>query len=129
MSFDQAPQIQTARGPSWDLPEMADVKISNAPFEPKATRNFDSPISPVKDAIAIVVTLESPMPVRAMGPVLWVGGERLTESEAVDKEGKQLRFWGFNRAGLKSGAPITLTWMNEDRSTKTASKFTYKAPE
>ena len=70
------------------------------------------------------------MPIRAMSPVLWVGGERLTESEAVDKEGKQMRFWSFNRAKLRSGAPITLSWMNEDPpNTKRAAKFTYRPPE
>jgi hypothetical protein len=130
MSSDQAPQIQTARGPNSELPEITDVKINYAPFKPRATRNFTNPMDAVKDAVEIVVSLQSPVPIRAMAPVLWVGGERLTESEAVDKEGKQMRFWGFSRAKLRSGAPLTMSWMNEDQpKTRKKAKFTYRPPE
>jgi hypothetical protein len=70
------------------------------------------------------------MPIRAMAPVLWVGSERLTESEAVDKEGKRVRFWSFNRARLQPGAPITLSWMNDDEpKTQKNAKFTYRSPQ
>ena len=110
---------------------MIDVKINQAQYEPRPARNFVNPMGAVKDAIAIVVSLESPMPIRAMAPVLWVGDEQLTESEAVDEEGKQIRFWSFSRAKLRSGAPITLSWMNEqpDAAARSRSKFVYKEPE
>jgi hypothetical protein len=131
MPFDQAPPVETARGPDWELPEITDVKIKYARYQPRATRNFSNPIGVVEDAIEIVVSLQSPVPIRAMAPVLWVGGERLTESEGVDKEGKQLRFWGFNRAKLRSGAPITISWLNEEqpKARQKRAKFTYRPPE
>jgi hypothetical protein len=129
MPMDQAPQIKSAPSPQWELPPIADVAIRNAPYTPRATRNFANPSDAVSDAVEIVVSLQSPMPIRAMAPVLWVGGERLTESEPVDKEGRQMRFWGLNRAGLQDGAPIRMAWMNEEPpQARDAAGFTYKAP-
>jgi len=130
MPFDQAPPIQTARGPNWELPEITDVKIRATPYQPRVARNFANPIEAAEDAVEIVLTLKSPMPARALGPVLYVGGARLTESEAVDKEGKQVRFWAFDRSKLRAGAPITMVWTGEvpPKEQKKA-KFTYNPPK
>jgi hypothetical protein len=130
MPFDQAPPIQTALRPNWELPEITAVKIRATPYQPRATKNFKNPIEAVPDAVEIVLTLKSPMPVRAMGPVLYVGGTRLTESEAVDKEGKQLRFWAFDRSKLRAGAPISMMWDGDalPKEQKKA-KFTYSPPK
>jgi hypothetical protein len=129
MPSDQAPQIESAPSPNWELPQIADVSIRNARYEPRPTRNFVNPRDAVSDAVEIVVSLQSPLPIRAMAPVLWVGDERLTESEAVDREGKQIRFWGLNRSGLQDGAPITLAWMNEEpQAPRDTARFTYRAP-
>ena len=130
MPFDQGPPVQTARGPHWELPEIVGVEIRATPYEPRAMKNFKNPLEAVRDAVEIVVTLKSPIPVRAMGPVLYVGGTRLTQSEAVDKEGKQLRFWAFDRSKLQAGAPIAMVWEGDapPKEQKTA-KFTYRPPK
>jgi hypothetical protein len=130
MPFDQAPQIQTTRAPNWELPEIIDVKIRATPYQPRATRNFANPIEAAQDAVEVVVILKSPMPARALAPVLYVGEARLTESEAIDKEGKQVRFWAFDRSKLRAGAPIMLVWTGEvpPKATKKA-KFTYSPPK
>ena len=127
MPSDKAPKIETGRPPRWELPEIADVRIRAASYEPRTSRNFKSPLESVKNAIEIVVFLLAPLASRAMGPVLFVGKERLTESEAIDKEGKQIRFWSFNRSALREGAPIQMAWMGEEPpKQKQKSKFTYK---
>lgn len=129
MPFDQAPPAERARGPNWELPEITDVRVKYARYQPRATRNFTNPIGAVEDAVEIVVSLQSPVPIRAMSPVLWVGGERLTESEAVGKEGKQIRFWSFSRAKLRSGAPIAISWLDDAQpKTQRRAKFTYRPP-
>jgi hypothetical protein len=130
MPIDQGPPIQTVRGPNWELPEITGVQIRATPYEPRATKNFKNPLEAVRDAVAIVLTLKSPIPVRAIGPVLYVGGARLTESEAADKEGKQLQFWAFDRSKLQAGAPIVLVWDGDAplKELKKA-KFTYIPPK
>jgi hypothetical protein len=130
MPFDQAPPIQTARGPNWELPEITDVKIRATPYQPRAMRNFANPIEAAQDAVEIVLTLKSPMPARALAPVLYVGGARLTESEAVDKEGKQVRFWAFDRSKLQAGAPIAMVWTGEaPPKEQKKGKFSYSPPK
>lgn len=73
-----------------------------------------------------------------MAPVLWVGGQRFTESEVVDKGGKEMRFWALDPPKLEEGAPISESWMNEQRASAVATaegiapnqaKFIYKWPE
>jgi hypothetical protein len=130
MPFDQAPPIQTARAPKWELPEIVDVKVRATRFQPRATRHFPNPLPAVPDAVEIVLTLKYPLPARAMGPVLYVGGTRLTESETIDKEGKTLRFWGLEPSKLKGGAPITMVWDgDEPPKEQQKAKFTYTPPK
>ena len=130
MPFDQAPQIESAPAPKFDLPEITGVKIQYASFTPKATRNFANPLTAVQDAVEIVVTLKSPLPIRAMAPVLHVGDARLTESEPVDKEGKQIRFWALDRTQLKPGAPVSMAWSGQaPPQVKTKPKFTFSLPQ
>jgi hypothetical protein len=108
------------------------VKIRTAPYEPRAARNFKTPIEARRDAVEIVVSLKSPMPVRALAPVLYVGDTRLTESEAVDKEGKQLRFWALDPSKLRTGAPLVMLWTGEvpqKQQKQQKAKFTYTPPE
>jgi hypothetical protein len=123
MPVDQTPPIQIAPAPNWGLPAITDVKIQSAKFEPKAPSNFAHPMDAVANAMEIVVSLEAPVPVRAMSPVLWVGDRKLTESEMVDKSGKKMRFWALTPDTLQPGAPITLGWMN-DRPATTAAAAT-----
>jgi hypothetical protein len=128
MPSDKAPKIETARPPQWRLPEISSVRIRAASYEPRATRSFTNPLSPAKDAVEILVTLKAPLPVRAMGPMLCVGRVCLTESEALDKEGTELRFWAFDRSVLEDGAPIVMLWMGEQPLKRPKAKFTYKLP-
>lgn len=128
MSSDQTTPLPPALAPDWELPEIVDVKIRQATFRPRKPRNFDSPIAAVKNAIEVVVSLKSPLPIRAMAPVLYVGDQRLTESQAVDKEGKQIRFWAFDREALSDGAPISIGWEGDPREQR-KTKFSFRKPK
>jgi hypothetical protein len=130
MPFDQAPPIQTARAPNWELPVIIEEKIRATPYRPRPTRNFPNPLDVVPDALEIVLTLKSPIPARALGPVLYVGDTRLTESEPVDNDGKQVRFWVFDRSKLRTGAPIAMVWDGEPPpKERKKAKFTYSSPK
>jgi hypothetical protein len=104
------------------------VKIQLADYRPRRPRNFEPQLKAVKNAVEIVVTLESPLPIRAMGPVLYVGDTQLTESEALDNEGKRMRFWAFDREMmLADGAPISMGWLGSRRESRKTT-FTFRKP-
>jgi hypothetical protein len=130
MSSDQSQSLPPAPRPAWELPAIKAVAIRRAAFSPREPHNFRSPLATVPDACEIIVSLAAPLPIRAMGPMLHVGDAQLTESEAVDKDGLKIRFWGLEPGRLRQGAPIALSWMGEDkpRGAK-ASKFTFTLPE
>jgi hypothetical protein len=132
MSSDQAQPRPLPHGhrPDWELPAITEVAIQRMPFAPREPRNFRSPLASAPDACEIVVTLAAPLPIRAMGPVLHVGNTQLTESEALDREGRRIRFWAVEPGVLKKGAPISLAWGgNEDKTRAVRSKFTFSLPE
>lgn len=129
MPFDQAPPLEVARRPDWELPEITAVQAKATEYRPRAPRNFAHPLPAVTDAVEIVVTVAAPLPIRAMAPVLYVGDVPLTESQPVDRDGRQIRFWGFERARLRTGAPITLGWSGEPRPKgKKRTKFKFALP-
>ena len=128
MSADETSPLQPAPAPAWDVPEVSDVKTQRKNYRPRKPRNFDSPIEPVKNAVEVVVTLESPMPIRAMAPVLYVGDVQLTESEALGKEGLQIRFWCFDQEELVDGAPIHIGWLGSPRD-KRKLKYKFSKPQ
>jgi hypothetical protein len=82
------PSVAT-RTPNWAERKDAETR------ERGSGRHFQNPLEPVPEAVEIVLTLSAPIPARAIGPVLHVGGQRLSESEAVDKTGTKVRFWGL----------------------------------
>jgi hypothetical protein len=132
MSSDQAqPQpLPPASRPNWELPAIEHVAIQRMPFAPREARNFRSPLPAAPEACEIVVTLAAPLPIRAMGPVLNVGNTQLTESEALDKEGRKIRFWAMEPGVLKKGASISLAWGgSEDKTRAVRSKFIFTLPD
>ena len=134
MPFDQAPKIETSHRPNWEMPEMTGINIRAAEYHPRSTRHPAAALPAVKDAVEIVVTFKAPPPARALSPVLYVGETRLTESEKVDKEGKELRFWAFDRSKLREGAPIEVRWLGEALSPAKGergkpSRFTFTSPK
>ncbi|HEX3151595.1 MAG TPA: hypothetical protein VHR66_26210 [Gemmataceae bacterium] len=130
MPADQSPKIEAQQKPHWELPEIKDVQIRSAPFKPPALKNFDHPLDTVPDAMEIVISLAAPIPIRALSPVLWVGDQKLTESEVADKEGKKMRFWAFEPQKLAADAPIVMLWMNDQPPiNQKKAKFTYRQPK
>jgi hypothetical protein len=129
MPVDQAPPIQVSQAPNWRLPQILKVRIAAKPYEPRPTQNFPNPLQPVPDAVEIVVTLAAPIPARALGPELHVGEARLTESETVDGNRTEVRFWALNPTSLRAGAAITLAWNGEVAAEEPSrARFTYEPP-
>src|SRR5262245_22803999 len=132
MAADKPSPLPGAPRPNWDMPEITDVKIGRANFRPRKARNFDTPLDAVNNAVEIVVTLDAPLPIRAMGPALYVGDAALTESEAVGADGTQIRFWATDHAALADQAPISLGWTGRRADEKAAdrrAKFVFRRPQ
>ena len=128
MASDRSAALPTALKPNWELPAITGIQVVQKHYKARKMRNFVSPLASVPNAVEIIVTLAEPLPVRAMSPVLHVGETILTESESIDQEGREIRFWMFDPDLIVAGAPITLAWMG-DRIVPKKTKFAYQKPE
>jgi hypothetical protein len=110
--------------PAWDLPEIRDIEIRRIPFEPRRPRNFESALADYKEAAEFRVRTSGPIPVRALGPALFVGSVQVIESEQV--EGDLYRFLAFDLDRLESGAPIRWGWVNASEEEQRVTEFRYE---
>lgn len=123
MSIDLSEPLPPCSRPSWDLPEIVEVQTLNTPFEPHQLRNFRSSFEAKTEATEIQIRTNSPIPIRALSPVLHVGNVVLTESEQI---GENLyRFWAFEPNRLEAEAPISLSWTNTPNEQLQEPQFRY----
>jgi len=104
------PGRREPRGPRPDfrLPAVLGVEVRRVRLEPPAHRNFESRL-PARDAtVEIVVETDGPLPVRDLGPVLYVGDVPVTEVSALDE--RHYRFVALHPDDLRAGEPVTLGW-------------------
>jgi hypothetical protein len=110
--------------PDFELPELVDVRIRRVTYEPPKLRNFRSALADERQAVEFVVTTDRPIPIRALGPALYVGGTALTETKPLRKR-NTYRFFAFDTDALEPGAPISLGWSGQPSGERRESRFTY----
>jgi hypothetical protein len=110
-----------------DLPALRDLQVRRVRFSPPERRNLRSEPTGEHDAIEFVVRTERPIPIRALGPALWVGDVPVTESSEV-QEGTY-RFLALDPEALRRGAPITLGWTGRPPDRSTEARFFYPEDE
>ncbi len=93
------------------MPKVLDIKIRATAFKAPRHRNFRSSLRSSDDAVEFIVTTDGPIPVRALGPALYVGAIAVTEASQVGPN--TYRFVAPSRAHLKRAAPISLSWSDE----------------
>jgi len=121
MSIDFPQPLPADSRPAWDLPAIVEVQTANVPFELHQLRNFRSALERSTEAVEFQVRTASPIPIRALSPVLRVGNVTLTECEQL---GENLyRFWTLEPARLEADAPISLSWINTSREQIQESRF------
>jgi hypothetical protein len=123
MASDAGTPIGGAPRPDWRLPEILDIKISRVPFKPREHKFFRSALADFKEAVEFTVTLSGPVPIRALGPALFVGDVQVAEAEAVDE--RTYRFLWFHPEQLKSGAPIGWGWLDALPQERKATQFRF----
>jgi len=111
MTTDTSQPISQGPRPDWRLPKIIDLYISRKNYEPRRLRNFNSEFSRHKEVLEFLVRTEGPIPVRALGPALFVSGIQVNECEEVAEN--TYRFIAFEWERLEAGAPISWGWIND----------------
>lgn len=111
--------------PDFRLPRPLSITARAIRFSPPKRRNFTSQLPSVESAVEFVIETDGPIPVRDLGPVLYVGEVAVTECTADDDT--HYRFVALDPAALRDGAPITLGWAGGGDRVDIGERFT--APE
>jgi hypothetical protein len=117
-------QIRDSRD-IWKLPEILDLKIRARSFDPPRRVTTQGVDREVREGVEVEIHVSEPFPIRAVGPVLWVGGAPLTIAESDGKT--TYRFFSFQPESLKADVPVSLSW-NTPGSPKKTTAFRYQAP-
>lgn len=124
MATDPGSREPEAPRADFELPELVDVRIRRVQFEPPKLRNFESTFAERHEAVEFVITTDRPIPIRALGPALFVGKTPVTETSPLRKK-NAYRFLAFDPQSLKPGAPISLGWSGQPRGER-KSQFVYE---
>ncbi len=120
-----APLKPTADGrrPDWKLPNVVDIQIRRVPFTARQYKYFRSALADYREAIEFLVQFDGPIPMRALGPALFVGNVQVPEAEAV--KDNLYRFLAFDIKRLRPGAVIALGWNSGNESARKATNFRF----
>lgn len=113
--------------PDFRLPRVLSIKARAIGYSPSEKRNFRSRIPALESTVEFAVETEAPIPIRALGPVLYIGDTAVTECIADDDT--HYRFIALEPGALRVGAPITLGWAGgaDDERVDVSERFV--APE
>lgn len=97
--------------PTIRLPQVIGVEVRATRFEPPAHRNFASQLPALDRTVEFLVETDRPIPVRSVGPVLFVGDVPVTEVRADDPH--HYRFVALRPDDLRPGDPVRLGWAGQ----------------
>ena len=124
MSSDSGERMPDAPRADLSMPKMLDVKIRKTTFEPRPLRNFVSSLPSSGDAVEFIVKTDGPIPIRALGPALYVGETPITEVSELGPN--TYRFVAPMRKNLKRNAAIRLTWTGQPHTGRGRAAFRYR---
>ena len=125
MTSDPGGRQADAPKPDFRLPEVLDLRVQRVPFEPPRHRNFESALARFggQEVVEFLVQTATPIPIRALGPALYVGDVAVTE--VTQLEPTTYRFVAFSPEALRAGAPITLGWSGQAEDQPPPTRFSY----
>lgn len=123
MTSDSGSRLPDAPRADFSMPKVLHVQIRATRVEAPRLRNFTSSLPAGDDAVELIVETEQPIPIRALGPALYVGDTAVTEVTEVAP--RTYRFVAPTSRGLERDAPIGLGWTGQ-RPTETESAFRYR---
>lgn len=124
MSNDSGERMPDASHPDFLMPKMLDVQIRRTSFEPRPLRNFTSALASSNDAVEFIVKTNGPIPIRALGPALYVGEIAVTE---VSELGPNVySFIAPTGEDMKQNAKIFLSWTGQPTAGRERADFRYR---
>ena len=124
MSSDTGERLPDPPRADFSMPKVIDIQIRATKFEASRLRNFTSSLSSSDDAAEFVVKTDGPIPIRALGPVLYVGETPVTEVTEVGPN--TYRFVAPARRELKRDTPIHLGWTGQPITESERTAFRYQ---
>lgn len=118
----------TQQPPAPELPEIVDLTIVRAPFEPPRLRHFESVLSRYDEAIEFHVHTSEPLPIADVSPMLYIGQMLLTEMRG-DADEREYTFYAFDEERLEEGAPIAFGYPGSPPNDASDSEYRYQTPE
>ena len=106
------------------MPRMVDVQVQPTKLEPRAPRNFTSAVPGGGEGFAFTVRTDGPIPIRALGPTLYVGGVAVTEVTQIGPN--TYRFVAPAQPELKRGATIHLGWTGQPAASGEGAEFRFQ---
>lgn len=111
MSSDSGERLPEPPRPDFTMPNMLDIEMRAVEFERPRHRNFTSSLESGGAGVELIVRTDRPIPIRALGPVLYIGGTPVTEVTEVGPN--TYRFVAPARETLEADAPIRLGWTGQ----------------
>ena len=111
-------------GADLSMPKVLDVQIRKTTFEPRPLRNFASSLPGGGEAVEFIVKTDAPIPIRALGPALYVGETPVTEVTEI--EPNTYRFVVSALRGLERDAAIRLSWTGQPPTEREPSAFQFR---
>lgn len=124
MTSDSGERLPDLPRADFSMPKVLDIQIRATKFETPRLRNFASSLSSSDDAVEFIVTTDGPIPIRALGPALYVGETAVTEVTEVGPN--TYRFVAPTREGLERDAPISLSWTGQLPTDRERAIFRYR---
>jgi hypothetical protein len=105
------------------MPAVKDIRVQAVKSEIRRPRNLTTAVPGGVDTFAFVVVTEQPIPIRALGPVLYVGDAVVPEVTEIGPN--TYRFVAHAPAELRRGAPIRLGWTGHPPADQQSSTFRF----
>ena len=93
------------------MPKVLDVQVLATKTERRMPRNFTSSLPGDDDTFAFIIKTDGPIPIRALGPALYIGDVMVTEVTQVGPD--TYRFVAPARQDLAHGTDIRLGWTGQ----------------
>jgi galactose mutarotase-like enzyme len=127
-AFEGIPQPPAERAERFPLPEILNVEVNQRSYDAPRVAYRERERIEHRQAVEIDVTTSSPIPARALSPVLYVGEEPVEDWETVGPN--HYRFFAFEPERLPDNAPLAIAWPGQEESRREAAEpFRLDRPE
>jgi hypothetical protein len=127
-AFEGIPQPHDSQADPWPLPRIVNVEIAHQAYDTPRFSYRGSERVEQRQAVEIVLTTSSPIPARALSPVLYVGDEPVEDWKTIGPN--RYCFYAFDPGRLQDDAPLSIAWPDDESSRREAEqRYRLQRPE